>query len=172
MKIRVAGFVNDSIVDGPGIRYTIFTQGCKHDCGGCHNKHTHDLKGGYLIEIDEILDAIKKNPLLDGITISGGEPFLQAIACAELASKAKKLNLDVITYTGFTFEQLILNEDYMKLLNQTDILIDGPFIEKQKSLSLLYKGSRNQRIIDVKESLDMKRAVECSLNEYGEINKK
>lgn len=169
MKIRVSGLVNDSIVDGPGIRYTIFTQGCKHNCQGCHNKHTHDLNGGYQIDVDEIIETIKKNPLLDGITISGGEPFLQAFACTELARKAKELNLDVIIYTGYVFEQIIQNEEKKRLLAETDILIDGPFIEKEKSLSLLYKGSKNQRLIDVKRSLDLGKVIELAINKYGEF---
>lgn len=169
MKIRVSGMVNDSIVDGPGIRYTIFTQGCKHDCIGCHNKHTHDLNGGYLIDVDDIIETIKKNPLLDGITISGGEPFLQAGPCAELARKAKELNLDVITYTGYIYEDIIRNEEGKRLLEETDLLVDGPFIEKEKSLSLLYKGSKNQRLINVKRSLELGKVIEFVINEYGEL---
>lgn len=170
MKIRVAGFANDSIVDGPGIRFTIFTQGCTHNCKGCQNPHTHALDAGYFIEIDEILEKIKSNPLLDGITISGGEPFLQSEACAELAKRVKELNLTVITYTGFTFEHLIKSDERLKLLSETDILVDGPFVENEKSLALLFRGSKNQRIIAVKKSLEEKEAILCDINEYGELS--
>ncbi|BCN32000.1 anaerobic ribonucleoside-triphosphate reductase activating protein [Anaeromicropila herbilytica] len=169
MKIRVAGFANDSIVDGPGLRYTIFTQGCMHNCKGCQNPHTHALEGGYEIDIDEIIEKLKANPLLDGVTISGGEPFLQPEACSELARRVKELNLSVITYTGFTFENLIKNEASQQLLRETDVLVDGPFVETKKSLALLFRGSKNQRLIDVKRSLMEHEAILCDIDEYGDL---
>ena len=105
MKLRIAGTVNDSIVDGPGIRFTIFTQGCPHHCEGCHNPQTHDFNGGEIVEADEIIEKIKKNPLLDGVTFSGGEPFCQAETLADIGKEIKSLGLNVITYTGYTFDE-------------------------------------------------------------------
>lgn len=163
MKIRIAGTVNDSIVDGPGLRFTVFTQGCNHKCPGCHNPHTHDLEGGYLITIDEIIEQIKRNPLLDGLTISGGEPFLQSEALGELAKRVRDMNLTVITYTGFVMEQLMQKKECQELIENTHILIDGPFIQEQKSLALLFRGSKNQRVIDVQKSLELKQVVLYSL---------
>lgn len=156
MEIRLAGTVNDSIVDGPGIRYTVFVQGCPHNCEGCHNPQTHDFEGGRLIDTEEILEQIKKNPLLKGVTFSGGEPFCQAAALAALGRKIHALGLNVTTYTGYTIEKLYEGQEehpeWLSLLEQTDYLIDGPFILSQKSLMLSFRGSKNQRIIDVKQS--------------------
>ncbi|MDF2698846.1 MAG: nrdG [Haloplasmataceae bacterium] len=156
MKIRIAGIEEESIVDGPGIRYTIFTQGCYHNCLGCHNQKTHDVFGGYLKEINEILFEIKKYPLLSGITISGGEPFLQINECFELISGLEQ-KLDIIVYTGYTFESLlnksINNATLLNLLNRIDYLIDGKFEISLRDLDLEFRGSSNQRIINVKESL-------------------
>jgi len=159
--LRIAGCTNDSIVDGPGLRYTIFTQGCPHNCKGCHNPGTHDANCGKLINIEKIVDEVKKNPLLDGITLSGGEPFAQAEVAGKLAKKVKQdLNLSVITYTGYLFENLLKDEKNKELLENTDILIDGPFVIGEKSLDLMYRGSKNQRAIDVKESLKQNRIIE------------
>lgn len=157
MKIRVFGTANDSIVDGPGLRYALFVQGCKHNCRGCHNPQSHPLDGGMVQDVDEIFDEIKKNPLLDGVTFSGGEPFLQAKALAELAKRIKAEGLNLYVYSGFTFEELEegANEEnsWRELLEQTDFLVDGKFEEDKKHYTLLFKGSENQRIIDVQESL-------------------
>lgn len=157
-QIRIAGIINESIVDGPGIRMVIFAQGCKHNCKGCHNPHTHSFEGGELIEIDKIIKDIKKNPLLDGVTFSGGDPFEQAEKFAALAQEVKKLGLNVITYTGYTYEQLLEHSKdrpgYERLLQLTDILVDGPFILKEKDLLLKFRGSRNQRLINAAKSLN------------------
>lgn len=137
MKLRIAGTVNDSIVDGPGIRFTIFTQGCPHHCEGCHNPQTHDFNGGEIVEADEIIEKIKKNPLLDGVTFSGGEPFCQAETLADIGKEIKSLGLNVITYTGYTFDEIYENRDknhWNELLSVTDFLIDGKFILQQKGL--------------------------------------
>lgn len=152
-KIRVAGIVEESIVDGPGIRLVVFTQGCNHNCIGCHNPESHSFSGGKLIDIEDILDMIKENTLLDGITLSGGEPFEQAKECTILAKKTKELGLDVIVYTGYTFEEILKKDEFKELLLQTDTLIDGKFHIEQKSLMLKFRGSKNQRIIDVKRFL-------------------
>lgn len=109
-QIRIAGIEDESIVDGPGIRMVIFTQGCNHNCIGCHNPESHSFHGGELIDVEDILNMIKENPLLDGITLSGGEPFEQALECSILAKEVKKLGLNVITYTGYTFEEILGNE--------------------------------------------------------------
>ena len=144
MNLRVAGTVNDSIVDGPGIRLTIFTQGCPHHCAGCHNPQTHDFNGGSITDTADLLEKIKGNPLLDGVTFSGGEPFCQAEALAELGNDIKSLGLNVITYTGYTFEYLFEHKNdnsYGKLLEVTDFLIDGKFIESEKDWQLKFRGN-------------------------------
>ncbi len=157
MKLRLFGTANDSIVDGPGLRYTVFVQGCTHNCKGCHNPESHDINGGYEKDIEEIFAEICANPLLDGVTFSGGEPFLQAKALYELGIKIKSKGLNLYVYTGFTFEQLLCganSENYWsKLLGICDFLIDGRFEEDKKHYKLLFKGSDNQRIIDVSQSL-------------------
>lgn len=163
MKLRIAGTVNDSIVDGPGIRFTIFTQGCPHNCEGCHNPQTHDFNGGEIVEADEIIEKIKKNPLLDGVTFSGGEPFCQAETLADIGRKIKAIGLNIITYTGYTFEELYENREknyWNDLLSVTDFLIDGKFILSQKDWNLKFRGSSNQRYIDCQKSLKEGRAVE------------
>ncbi len=155
-EIRISGIIEESIVDGPGIRYVVFAQGCSHNCPGCHNPETHSFNGGRIIEISTITDDIKKNPLLDGITLSGGEPFEQAEGFAELASDVKKAGMHVMTYTGFTYETILQNidrEGWKTLLSNTDLMVDGPFEIDKRSLMLKFRGSRNQRIIDVKSSL-------------------
>ena len=156
--IRIAGTVNDSIVDGPGLRFTVFTQGCPHHCEGCHNPQTWDFDGGKTVEIAEIVEKMRKNPLLSGVTLSGGEPFMQADACAKIAEAAHGMGLNVWTYTGHTWEMLTevakRPPGWVTLLKETDVLVDGPFVKDQKSLELLYRGSQNQRLIDVKKSLD------------------
>ncbi|MBR4628072.1 MAG: anaerobic ribonucleoside-triphosphate reductase activating protein [Ruminococcus sp.] len=166
MDIRIAGTVNDSIVDGPGIRFTIFTQGCPHNCEGCHNPQTHDFTGGTVVDTDELIAKIKGNPLLDGVTFSGGEPFCQAEALAYLGSQIKALGLNIVTYTGYTFEKLWENREsngWKSLLDVTDILIDGPFILAQKDWEIHFRGSRNQRCLDCKASMSAGRAVETEL---------
>ena len=152
--IRLYGMVNDSIVDGPGYRFSVFTQGCPHHCEGCHNPESHDPEGGILYTLDEVEKRFSANPLLSGITLSGGEPFMQPAACAELARRAHKLGLTVWTFTGSTMEQHQQSDDpaVHALLDETDVLVDGPFILAQKSLELKFCGSRNQRLIDLKKT--------------------
>lgn len=155
MRISLSGVTGDSIVDGPGLRLTIFTQGCLHHCPGCHNPQTHDPDGGSWADTDDILAAAAENPLLDGITLSGGDPFLQPVPCLALAEGAHKIGLNVWTYTGYTWEALLEENDAEKLalLKETDVLVDGPFLLAERSLELRFCGSRNQRLIDVKKSL-------------------
>ena len=155
MRISLSGVTGDSIVEGPGLRLTIFTQGCLHHCPGCHNPQTHDPEGGSWADTEDILAAAAENPLLDGITLSGGDPFLQPVPCLALAEGAHKIGLNVWTYTGYTWEALLEENDAEKLalLKETDVLVDGPFLLAERSLELRFCGSRNQRLIDVKKSL-------------------
>lgn len=166
-ELRLAGVIRESIVDGPGIRLTVFTQGCPHHCEGCHNPTTHDFNGGYISHPENILKAIDENPLLKGVTFSGGEPFMQPAALAELGREIHKRGLDIVTYTGFTFEQLTESFDKFPerkdLLEQTDYLIDGKFELDKRSLNLRFRGSKNQRIIDVKQSLAQGKVIEAEL---------
>lgn len=167
MILRLAGIVRESIVDGPGMRMTVFVQGCPHRCKGCHNLQTHDFNGGYISEINNILAVIDKDPLLQGVTFSGGEPFLQAKELSVLAEEISKRGLDIITYTGYTFEQLSQlfdkNPEVRQLVEMSKYIIDGRFVEELKSYDLKFRGSSNQRIIDVKETLRQGKVVEKQL---------
>ena len=151
-KIRVAGLTNDSIVDGKGFRFVIFTQGCLHHCKGCHNPETWAMDGGTLMDLDEIKEKIARNGLLDGITFSGGDPFYQVKPCAELAKWAKDRGLNVWAYTGFLYEELLEMPEVKEFLDLVDVLVDGPFILEEKSLLLNFRGSKNQRVIDLNET--------------------
>jgi anaerobic ribonucleoside-triphosphate reductase activating protein len=155
--MRVAGVIQDSIVDGPGLRFTVFTQGCPHRCEGCHNPETHDPEGGMERDVGDIIAKMLANPLTDGLTLSGGEPFTQSGECAEIARAAKKAGLNVWTYTGYTFEELhvIAERDIgvAELLAETDVLVDGRFELSGRTLTLPWRGSANQRLIDTPKSL-------------------
>lgn len=168
MNIRIFGLQNDSIVDGPGIRYAIFTQGCPHCCEGCHNPDSHSLSGGYDCDTSKIIEKIKSNPLLDGVTFSGGEPFLQAEPLIEIAKQSHDLGLNVMAYTGYLWEYLISNANkenkWIELLENVDILMDGPFILSERSIELDFCGSKNQRAINVQESLKNKEIVLYQFN--------
>ncbi len=167
MKLKIAGIQKDSIVDGPGLRYAVFTQGCFHKCEGCQNPQTHDPTGGYFMEIDDIFNEFISNDTYQGITFSGGEPFLQADALADLSIKIKRSgkDKDIIVYTGYTYEEIdkIISEgsmSYFRLLSNIDYLIDGRFIKDKASLDCPFRGSTNQRIIDVKQTLAQKKVIE------------
>lgn len=149
--IRIAGVVRESIVDGPGFRFVVFCQGCPHGCPGCHNPATHDFEGGYDCELQKIIDAVDANPLLDGVTFSGGEPFCQPEAFYNLGVELKKRNLNLLAYTGYTYEELISMEDESvnKLLSILDLLVDGRYVQEERDLTLLFRGSKNQRVIDM-----------------------
>lgn len=153
--MRIAGLVQDSIVDGPGLRFTVFTQGCPHHCEGCHNPETHDPAGGNETTAEEVVRQLLSNPLTDGVTLSGGEPFLQAEDCACVAEAAKKAGLNVWAYSGWTFEELAAMADpaVRQLLMLTDVLVDGRFVLPERSLNLKWRGSKNQRLVDVQKSL-------------------
>ena len=160
--IRLFGLVTDSIVDGPGFRVSIFTQGCPHHCEGCHNPGSHDPAAGKEWTLDEVENKFTGNPLLDGITLTGGEPFQQPAACAELARRAHRKGLNVWAYSGWTYEQLLADPKKRALLEETDVLVDGPFILAQRTLDKRFMGSKNQRAIDVKASLAQGSAVEIA----------
>ena len=162
-QIRIANIINDSIVDGPGIRLTVFFQGCAHACKDCFNKETWDFKGGVLYDIDKIYDIAMKNPLLDGITLSGGDPLYQVEGALELVKLFKNTDLNIMVYTGFTYEELIeisKNKPVMhEFLENIDYLVDGPFVTELRDISLKFRGSSNQRIIDVQKTLKENKVV-------------
>ena len=156
--LRISGIVPESIVDGPGFRYVIFTQGCPHHCPGCHNPQTHDFDAGTWADGEAILREIRENTLLAGVTFSGGEPFCQPKPLAELAREVHKMGKNVFVYTGFVYEKLIekakTDEDIAALLKETDTLVDGPYIEALRDLELRFRGSSNQRIIELGHTED------------------
>ena len=154
MLVRLAGIEPESIVDGPGYRFAVFVQGCPHACPGCHKPKTHDVEGGYMADTDEIISKLGKNPMIRGVTLSGGEPMLQPKPLAEIARAAKQKGLSVWCYTGFTLEFLQQEgrADRMALLDLVDVLVDGPYVAHERSLDLLYCGSRNQRLIDMNKT--------------------
>ena len=170
--IKLAGIAAETIVDGPGIRMAIYAQGCPHRCAGCHNPETLPFEGGTEYTVQQILDMAAANPLLDGLTFSGGEPFAQSAAFGELAVRAKERGLDIWVYTGYRFEQIadyklqITNKDDIdRLLHNIDVLVDGQYIEARKSPLLRFRGSDNQRLVNVKKSLERGVVVEWVLEE-------
>jgi len=176
-EIRLAADIQtDSIVDGPGLRAVIWTQGCAHNCKGCHNPGTHDFNGGGLIPIDLVLDEIDKLEYQKGITISGGDPMYQPDACNVIAEYARNKGLDVWVYTGFTFEELLKMSEtkpiYRRFLENIDVLVDGKFILEERDLNLLFRGSRNQRLIDVPLSLEKGSVVLVNEVEYENKDKR
>ncbi len=165
MKIRLAAELqSDSIVDGEGIRTVIWTQGCLHNCKGCHNPETHSFEKGFLVDIEDLKQQIIMIKNQHGVTLSGGDPIFQAEACAEIAKFCKNNGLNVWCYTGFTFEKLQemskKDDKLNELLQNIDVLVDGKFKIEEKSLNLYFRGSKNQRILDMKESLKQNKAVE------------
>lgn len=152
-ELRIAGVVTDSIVDGPGVRYTIFAQGCAHACPGCHNPQTHDYKAGMLVDINEIVSDIEANKYIKGITLSGGEPLDQPDAIAELVDILKSKGYHVLVFSGYTYEQIQSRPKLNNILQKIDVLIDGKFDINLRSLQLNFRGSSNQRIIDVQNSI-------------------
>ena len=147
--LRVAGVIEESIVDGPGIRFVLFLQGCRLHCPGCQNPQTWDFDGGTLVSVSEVLGRIKANPLVRGVTFSGGEPFEQAAAVLPLAEELKAQGYHLMAFTGYTLEQLVQKPECRAFLEKLDLLVDGPYIEAQKSLDLRFRGSKNQRILNI-----------------------
>ena len=167
MKIRLAAYLQpDSIVDGEGIRTVIWTQGCPHNCLGCHNPETHDINGGALVDLEEVYEIIDSLEGQDGVTFSGGDPFMQPKECTEIARYCRSKGLNIWAFTGFTFENLLLlsekKKEIMDFLNEIDVLIDGKFELAKKSYNCIFRGSSNQRIIDVKKSLKAGKVIVVS----------
>jgi anaerobic ribonucleoside-triphosphate reductase activating protein len=167
MKVRVAGIIPESIVDGPGIRLALFVQGCLHRCPGCHNRAARDPAGGVEMNAAEILAqvrAARDRGGIDGVTFSGGEPFEQAAALAGLAGAIVSLGLNLVLYSGYTFEELLQmsrgSAAVRRLLEAGTILVDGPFVEAERDLTLPYRGSKNQRLLDLPRSLERGSPVE------------
>lgn len=162
--VRIAGVIRESIVDGPGICFVVFTQGCPHHCEGCHNPQSHDFDGGYDCMISKIVTEIEKDPLITGVTFSGGEPFCQPEPLTELAKIVTAKGLNLIIYTGYRVEELLemgrKQSAILELMGLADLLVDGRFVLAERDLNLLFRGSRNQRVIDAKESLRRGEAVE------------
>lgn len=161
--IRLFGTASDSIVDGPDLRFSVFVQGCTHHCPGCHNPESQPFEGGTLESIEDIVAKVRANGLVHGVTLSGGEPFDQAEATAELASRLKELGYNIWTYTGYLYEDLNARaaEELAigRLLDCTDVLVDGPFVLAKKSLGLKYRGSSNQRLVDIAKTRENGRVV-------------
>ena len=157
--IRVLDIIEDTMVDGTGLRTSIYAAGCAHRCQGCHNPQSWDFGAGRLMSTEEIMDIIKADPFAD-VTFSGGDPMYQADGFAELAAAIKRdTDKTIWCYTGFTFEELLADETKHRLLSLIDVLVDGPFVQEQRDLSLRFRGSRNQRLIDVPTSLEQGRVV-------------
>ncbi len=162
MAIRIAGIESESIVDGPGLRFAVYTQGCPHNCPGCHNLQTHPFEGGKLASAQKLLELAQASPLNKGVTLSGGEPFCQALELVEFARLAREAGYDVWAYSGYTFEQLVGQDapaGAAQLLELVDVLVDGPFVQALSSYDASWKGSTNQRVIDVRKSLQAGRPV-------------
>lgn len=164
MKLRIAGIQKDSIVDGPGVRLSVYFQGCSHRCPGCHNPETHDPESGCEVTVAGLTDIIDSCPFIDGVTLSGGEPFEQVQAAAALAGEVTSRSLNLVLYSGYTFEQLLASSysdpDIHFLLDSAYLLVDGPYIHAEQDYKLAYRGSRNQRLIDLPRSLISGHAVE------------
>lgn len=163
MNIRLAGISEESFVDGPGIRFVVFGQGCPHRCPGCHNPQTHAFDAGYEQEITHLFEQMLKNPLQDGVTFSGGEPFAQPEAFSALAKLVKQKNMNLWAYTGYTFDQLMIMGEkrpvILELLGQLDVLVDGLFELENRTLEEPFRGSKNQRLIDVPKSLTQQKVI-------------
>ena len=170
--IRLAADLqSDSIVDGPGLRTVIWTQGCGHKCHNCQNPQTWDFNGGGLVSVDDVIEAIDELECQAGITFSGGDPMYQPEACNRIAIYCKNKGYNIWVYTGFTYEELMKMAKkkpiYNEFLKNIDVLVDGKFIEEQKDLSLLFRGSRNQRLIDVPKTLKKDKIVLCDEESYS-----
>jgi anaerobic ribonucleoside-triphosphate reductase activating protein len=163
-EVRLAGIAYDSVTDGPGLRLVFFVQGCDRRCPGCHNPGTWDFAGGTVHRVQDLLNLVRRSGPLDGVTFSGGEPFHQAAPLTELGRPLQAGGLSVVTYTGFLYEEILAasarRPAWLDLLTVTDLLVDGPYMEALRDAKLPYRGSRNQRLIDVPGSLKAGRVVQ------------
>ncbi|MBQ9697573.1 MAG: anaerobic ribonucleoside-triphosphate reductase activating protein [Acidaminococcaceae bacterium] len=161
--VRIAGSKKHSSVNGPGVRYVLFLQGCPHHCPGCQNPETHDPAGGTERNVDEVIQDILQTKYLDGLTLSGGDPLMQPEAVIAITGAAKKAGLNIWLYTGWTFEQIqkgAAGDKAKEALALLDVLVDGPFVEKLKTGNAIWRGSDNQRLIDVQRSLAVGNVIE------------
>ena len=161
--IRLAGIAENSLVNGKGLRKVFFSQWCSHHCEGCFNQHTWEFAGGRMFDMDELVQKVKDEPFLDGVTFSGGDPFQQADKFAYLAKKLHEANINIWAYTGYTFEELMklaqTNPHIKQMINNVDVIVDGRFMKDKMSENLKYCGSSNQRVIDVKSSLNENKII-------------
>lgn len=162
--LRVHGMLQESVVDGPGLRDVVFVQGCPHRCPGCQNPGSWDFEGGSLVDVADIISLIPSSPLIAGVTFSGGEPFCQASPLVEIAKHVKSRGLNLWVYTGYTWEELLSSSDpaVMELLSYTDVLVDGRYVREERDISLPFRGSRNQRLIDVQLSLKSRKVCQLT----------
>lgn len=164
--MKIADILHGSIVDGPGIRSVVFFQGCIHHCRGCHNSGTWDVNKGTELSVAELLTELNSNAIVGrAVTLSGGDPFLQVVELFNFVTALKHNNYHICVYTGYLWEHIISVPLMCKCLPYIDLLIDGPFIVEQKSLDLRFRGSRNQRIIDVQASLSTGQLILSPLND-------
>lgn len=156
--MNIAGINFESVADGEGVRVVIYVSGCLHNCKGCHNPASHSFEAGQPFTKklqDEVTAYIKKTPFISGITLSGGDPMYSAVEITPFIRKIKQDNKDITIwiYSGFRYEEILENSKMFQLLSLCDVLVDGEFILEQRDMTLCYKGSRNQRIIDIQKSL-------------------
>ena len=170
MEFRIAGIKSHSTVDGPGIRTAIFFQGCNHKCPGCHNPETWDKDKGDVVSTTDIINQILSDKFIDGVTFTGGDPLMQSSAATIIAKALKEKSINIWCYTGYTFEEiksLKAGKDALELLNYIDTLVDGRFVLSKKSSECIFRGSTNQRLIDVKESLKQNNVIEQKEFDFG-----
>jgi anaerobic ribonucleoside-triphosphate reductase activating protein len=151
LSLRIASpITSDSIVDGPGLRAVVWCQGCRLHCPGCHNPETWDLEGGTVVSVDSVVRELATLKGQAGLTFSGGEPMLQAWSCAQIAEWAhKERGWSVWCFSGYRYEQILeMGEAQGVFLQHIDVLVDGPFVLAERDLSLQFRGSRNQRILE------------------------
>lgn len=155
MDIRLAYIDKESITDGTGMRLVVYAQGCPHNCEDCHNPDTHAFDGGQIRDTSVVIQHLIENPLLDGVTLSGGDPMCQTKAFCALVNgvKEKFPDMTIWCYTGYTIEQCLMDESRLELTKLLDVMVDGKYEPSKRSLSVPFKGSENQRIIDVKKTL-------------------
>ena len=173
IEIRLAGIIHDSLTNGEGMRRVFFSQGCTHNCRGCFNEHTHPFDGGRIFDVDKlVLDTIN-DPLIKGVTFSGGDPFQQAKPFMYMAIYLRNKGINIWSYTGYTLDEILRSNDIYKkqLLANIDVLVDGKYIEKYKVDGLKYRGSMNQRIIDVQKTLVSKKITLLQYDEIGYLRR-
>ena len=159
LDIRLAGIIHESTVNGAGIRRVFFSQGCTHNCKGCFNKHTHSFESGSYYIIDKLVEEVVESSYLSGVTFSGGDPLEQPEEFTYFSKKLKEHGINIWCYTGYTWEEILKKDELKELISNIDVLVDGEFVVELEDCNLLYRGSSNQRIIDVKESLNKNRVV-------------